>query len=137
MYFKTTKGNFVLRLFGKEAPLHTINMVTLAKTGFYNGLIFHRVVPGFVVQGGDPRGDGWGTGGIVLPDELNTVQYKEGIVGMPLAGKDTGGCQFFITLSPQPRLDYKYTVFGEVNQGMSVIEKLEIGDSIIKTIVIE
>jgi len=137
IYIVTTKGNIVLRLFGDEAPLHVQNMVNLAKEGFYNKLIFHRVVPGFVVQGGDPRGDGWGTGGIILPDEINRLKYKAGSVGMPLAGKDTGGCQFFITLTPQPRLNYKYTLFGEVEQGMSVLADIETGDKIKKVIVVD
>ncbi len=137
VYMITNKGNIVIRLNGEEAPLHTANMINLAKAGFYNNLTFHRVVPGFVVQGGDPRGDGWGTAGIVLPDEISRLKFRAGSVGMPLAGKDTGGCQFFITLTPQPRLDYNYTLFGEVEQGMSVVEEIEVGDIIKKVLVID
>ncbi len=137
LYIETNKGNFVIRLYGERAPLHTANMFNLAKSGFYNNLIFHRVEPGFVVQGGDIRGDGWGTAGINLPDEINNTKYGRGTVGMPLAGKDTGGCQFFITLSPQPKLNYRYTAFGEVINGMDIVDNLEIGDRILKIIVIE
>lgn len=137
IYIETNKGNFVLRLYGDQAPMHTANMINLAKSGFYNNLIFHRVEPGFVVQGGDIRGDGWGTAGINIPDEINKIRFKRGTLGMPLAGKDTGGCQFFITLTPRPALNYKFTAFGEVIEGMSVVDNLEIGDRILKTIVIE
>jgi len=137
LYIETNKGNFVIRLYGEYAPLHTANMMNLAKSGFYNNLIFHRVEPGYVVQGGDIRGDGWGTAGINIPDEINNTKYERGTVGMPLAGKDTGGCQFFITLSPQPKLNYRYTGFGEVINGMDTVDNLEIGDRILKIIVIE
>src|SRR5262249_29062569 len=91
-----------IRLLGKEAPTHVLNFKKLAESGAYNGLTIHRVVPNFVVQGGDPRGDGWGSAGELLHDQMNLLTYKRGTVGMPLAGKDTGGSQFFIALSRQP-----------------------------------
>jgi cyclophilin family peptidyl-prolyl cis-trans isomerase len=91
-------------------------------------LTFHRVVSGFVVQGLDPRGDGWGTGGIFLRDEINPVPYLAGTVGMPNAGPDTGGCQIFITHVPAPHLDGRYTVLGRVVDGIDVVDALDLGD---------
>ncbi len=127
------KGTVVIRLFGNEAPIHILNFKTLAEKKFYDGLRIHRVVPNFVIQGGDPRGDGWGTGGMILHDQMNRLVYKRGMVGMPLSGKDTGGSQFFITMSRQPHLDGNYTIFGEVVSGMEVVDSTEIGD-VIKTV---
>jgi cyclophilin family peptidyl-prolyl cis-trans isomerase len=88
------------------------------------------VVSGFVVQGGDPRGSGWGDGGISLRDEINPLSFDRGTVGMPKAGKDTGGCQLFITHVPTPHLDGRYTVFGKVVSGMDAVDRLEPGDRI-------
>lgn len=110
----TERGTLRLRLACPEAPLTCINFLQLANQGFYDGLVFHRVVPDFVVQGGDPRGDGNGGPGYAIRDEINLLRYERGTVGMALAGPDTGGSQFFITLSPQPHLDGGYTVFGRV-----------------------
>jgi len=128
---KLEKGDVTIRLFHEEAPLHVENIVKLAQRGFYNGLRIHRVVPNFVIQGGDPRGDGWGGAGEVIHDQVNLRVYKRGIVGMPTAGKDTGGSQFFITQSRQPHLDGNYTVFGEVIAGMDVVDRTEAGDKIL------
>jgi cyclophilin family peptidyl-prolyl cis-trans isomerase len=103
-----------VELFGVSAPLTVYNFITLARTGRYDGLRFHRVVPNFVVQDGDPAGDGNGGPGYTIRDELNPMRYERGVVGMALSGPDTGGSQYFITLSPQPHLDGGYTVFGRV-----------------------
>jgi len=124
------KGNVVIRLLGKEAPMHVLNFKNLAEKKVYDGLRIHRVVPNFVIQGGDPRGDGWGTAGNILHDQMNHLVYKRGSVGMPLAGKDTGGSQFFITMSRQPHLDGNYTIFGEVVSGMEFVDSTQIGDRI-------
>ena len=113
-----------------DAPLTSMAFVRLAHSGFFNGLTFHRVVPGFVVQGGDPNGDGTGGPGATLRCEYNTRPYGRGAVGMALSGKDTGGSQFFITLEPQPHLDGAYTQFGQVLSGMDVVEKIRPGDVI-------
>ena len=94
-------------------------------------MIFHRVVPNFVVQGGDPRGDGWGGPGYALRTEISTLHFEAGSLGMASAGKDTEGSQFFITHSPQPHLDGRYTVFGKVVAGMEIVEGLQIGDGIL------
>jgi cyclophilin family peptidyl-prolyl cis-trans isomerase len=128
---KLEKGDVVIRLKGTDAPIHTENFRKLAESGFYNGLRIHRVVPNFVIQGGDPRGDGWGGAGKVIPDQVNLLVYKRGMVGMPIAGKDTGGSQFFITQSRQPHLDGNYTIFGEVISGMDVVDRTEVGDKIL------
>ena len=102
----------------------------LARQGFYDGLVFHRVEPGFVVQGGCPRGDGNGGPGYALRCEITRRSYARGSVGMALSGKDTGGSQFFITLAPQPHLDGGYTLFGQVAAGMDAVDKLRPGDLI-------
>jgi cyclophilin family peptidyl-prolyl cis-trans isomerase/HEAT repeat protein len=128
---KLTKGDVVIRLFGPEAPLHADNFKKLMQQNFYTGLRIHRVVPNFVIQGGDPRGDGWGGAGVVIRDQFNPDEYRRGMVGMPTAGKDTGGSQFFITHSRQPHLDGNYTIFGEVISGMDVVDRTEVGDVIL------
>jgi cyclophilin family peptidyl-prolyl cis-trans isomerase len=110
----TERGQIVVEFFGASAPLTVHNFVTLARGGRYDGLRFHRVVPNFVVQDGDPTGDGNGGPGYAIRDELNPMRYERGVVGMALSGPDTGGSQYFITLSPQPHLDGGYTVFGRV-----------------------
>ncbi|BBM84884.1 HEAT repeat domain-containing protein [Candidatus Uabimicrobium amorphum] len=126
----TNKGKFVIRPSVDEAPIAVYNFYQLIKKKFYHNLTFHRVVSNFVVQGGDPRGDGWGGPGYNIPCEYNMLRYKRGMVGMPLAGKDTGGCQLFITHSPQPHLNGKYTIFGEVINGMDVVDLIHTGDTI-------
>ncbi|HEV7516015.1 MAG TPA: peptidylprolyl isomerase, partial [Thermoanaerobaculia bacterium] len=131
---RTGKGILHLRLACPEAPITCLNFLNLASQGFFDGRLFHRVVPDFVVQGGDPRGDGFGGPGYTIRDEINRLRYGRGTVGMALAGPDTGGSQFFITLSPQPHLDGGYTVFGEVESGLDVLDKIEAGDRIEKVV---
>lgn len=133
----TKKGNIRIELFASDAPMTVDNFIQLSKKGFYTGLDFMRVVPNFVVQTGDPRGDQNGGPGYQIRCEINLRQYGTGAVGMALSGKDTGGSQFFITHSPQPHLDGGYTVFGQVTEGMSVVNRLARGDRIEKIEIIE
>lgn len=127
---KTEKGSFTIRLDCPQAPLNCLNLLQLAGQGFFDGLRCHRVVPDFVVQAGDPRGDGAGGPGYSIRDEINRLRYDRGAVGMALAGPDTGGSQFFVTLSPQPHLDGGYTVLGKVVAGEEVLDRLVQGDRI-------
>ncbi|HXY38945.1 MAG TPA: HEAT repeat domain-containing protein [Vicinamibacteria bacterium] len=129
-FLHTRKGTIELHLDVVEAPLTTASFLALAQAGFYDGLTFHRVEPGFVVQGGDPRGDGNGGPGYTLRCELSGRGYARGSVGMALSGRDTGGSQFFITLQPQPQLEGGYTLFGRVAAGMEVADRLRPGDAI-------
>ncbi len=127
----TTKyGDAVIELYPEHAPLTVRNFARLADAGFYDSLTFHRVIPDFVVQGGDPRGDGLGGPDYTIPDEINELPYREGTIGMALSGPDTGGSQWFVTLSPQPHLDGRYTVFGQVTQGLHVFRSIHAGDQI-------
>jgi cyclophilin family peptidyl-prolyl cis-trans isomerase len=126
----TAFGTAVIELYPEEAPITVQNFAKLADDGFFNGLSFHRVVPDFVVQGGDPRGDGWGGPGYTLPDEINARRHGRGALGMALSGKDTAGSQWYVTLSPQPHLDGQYTVFGQVTQGMQVLRSMLPSDRI-------
>jgi len=128
----TRHGRIEMSLDLVEAPLTSMSFVGLARSGFFNGLSFHRVVPGFVVQGGDPRGDGSGGPGFTIRCEDNAKPYGRGAVGMALAGKDTGGSQFFIALEPQPHLDGAYTRFAQVIAGMEVVDRIRPGDIIEK-----
>ena len=107
------------------------SFAALARKGFFDGTTIHRVVPDFVVQAGDPRGDGTGGPDYALRDELNPLPYVRGRVGMALSGPDTGGSQWFVTLSRQPHLDGAYTVFGEVIAGMDVVERIEQNDRLL------
>jgi len=132
LILETERGRIEIEFSRTEAPVHTASFVARVRRAFYDGLIFHRVVSNFVIQGGDPRGDGMGDGGYTLRDEVNRVPYDRGTVGMPKAGKDTGGCQFFITLVPTPHLDGRYTVFGRVVAGLDVVDKIEEGDRILR-----
>jgi len=127
----TDKGSFEIRLLPEAAPFHVANFVGLIREGFYDGLPWHRVVPDFVIQGGDPEGTGWGGPGWALPDEISTTPFARGTVGMPKSAKDTGGCQIFVTHVPTPHLDGNYTVFGEVVSGIDVIDRIEVGDRIL------
>jgi cyclophilin family peptidyl-prolyl cis-trans isomerase len=127
---QTKKGRIELYLNVIDAPLTTESFIALARRGFYDGLSFHRVVPGFVVQGGSPRGDGNGGPGYSLRSELSHQPFGRGTLGMALSGKDTGGSQFFITLAPAPHLDGEYPVFGRVASGMDVVDQLRPGDVI-------
>jgi cyclophilin family peptidyl-prolyl cis-trans isomerase len=128
---KTARGDIVLELFGADAPITVWNFMNLAKTGYYKGTAFHRVVPNFVAQDGDPRGDGSGGPGYAIRDEMNPHRYERGALGMALSGPDTGGSQYFITHSPQPHLDGHYTVFGRVVSGYSALDSLVQGDRIL------
>jgi len=126
----TSRGRIEVHLNIVEAPLTVRNFVALARRGFFGGLVFHRVVPGFVIQGGDPRGDGNGGPGYTIRCEVGQRPYGRGAVGMALSGKDTGGSQFFITHVPTPHLDGGYTLFGWVAEGMEVVDRIEPGDAI-------
>jgi peptidyl-prolyl cis-trans isomerase B (cyclophilin B) len=127
---ETNRGEIVIELFNQDAPRTVQNFVELSKTGFYNGLIFHRVVPNFVIQGGCPIGNGWGNPGYEIRCEYNRHRFERGMVGMAHAGKDTGGSQFFITHSRQPHLDGRYTIFGRVTEGMDVVDAIQAEDKI-------
>jgi cyclophilin family peptidyl-prolyl cis-trans isomerase/HEAT repeat protein len=128
----TGKGEFEIALFTEDAPLTSANLYSLARKGFFRNLTFHRVVPDFVAQGGDPRGDGNGGPGYTIRCEVNHKPYARGVVGMALSGKDTGGSQFFVTAAPQPHLDGRYTAFGEVTKGQEVVDALLEGDQIVE-----
>jgi len=133
---ETSRGPVTIELLYDDAPMTVNNFIRLAQSGFYDGLVFHRVVPNFVVQGGCPRGDGWGGPGYTVRSEFNRNHYRTGAVGMAHSGKDTGGSQFFITLSPQPHLDARYTLFGYVVSGMDAVFTIVRGDTI-RTVRIE
>ena len=124
-FIETDRGLIQIELAVLDAPFTVGNFVTLARQGFFNGLTFHRVVPNFVIQTGDPRGGGEGGPGFTIRDELNQRPYLRGTLGMALDWPDTGGSQFFITHSPQPHLDARYTAFGRVIKGMEVIDQIE------------
>ncbi len=128
----TSKGDITIDLFPKEAPNTVANFYVLASDGYYDGLAFHRVIPGFVAQGGCPEGTGAGGPGWVIPCETkgNPHKHKTGSLSMAHRGKDTGGSQFFLVLAPQPHLDGVHTVFGQVSAGLDVMQDLEIGDEI-------
>jgi peptidylprolyl isomerase len=130
---ETTKGSIVVECLAAEAPIHVANFVGLVQKGFYDGLLWHRVVPNFVVQGGDPLGTGWGDAGWAVRAEINRVRFERGVLGMPRSqGFDTGSCQLFFTLVRTPHLDGQYTVFGKVREGMQALDRIERGDRILK-----
>jgi cyclophilin family peptidyl-prolyl cis-trans isomerase/HEAT repeat protein len=134
----TEKGTFTIDLMPEDAPLTVDNFVKLARANYFNGLAVHRVVPNFVMQDGDPRGDGNGGPGWEIRCELNMLSYERGAVGMALSGKDTGGSQWFVTHSPQPHLDGGYTVFGKVNEAdMKVVDSIVRGDKILSVKIVE
>lgn len=122
----TTKGVIRVELFADKAPKTTENFVKLARQGFYNGTIFHRVIPGFIIQGGDPTGTGRGGPGYTIPDEFGEGLRHDsaGILSMANAGPDTGGSQFFITVAPTPWLDGKHAIFGSVISGQEVVASI-------------
>ena len=131
---KTAKGSIVLELYPKDAPQHVNNFVFLARDGFYNGLTFHRVEPGFVIQGGDPDGNGTGGPGYNVPPEIK-AKHTEGALAMarrggPAHSTPSSGSQFYITLAATPFLDGQYTAFGQTIQGMDVVKKISVGDKI-------
>jgi cyclophilin family peptidyl-prolyl cis-trans isomerase/HEAT repeat protein len=129
-YIDTNKGTIQFELAVLDAPRTVANFVTLVRRNYFRGVQLHRVVPDFVVQDGDPRGDGEGGPGYTIRDEINQRPYLRGTVGMALDWADTGGSQFFITHSPQPHLDGRYTVFGQVVSGMDVVDRLQQWDTI-------
>jgi cyclophilin family peptidyl-prolyl cis-trans isomerase/HEAT repeat protein len=133
----TSRGEIQIELRFDLAPLTVLNFMELAYDGFYDGLTFHRVVPNFVVQGGCPRGDGWGGPAHFIRCEYSDVPYERGTVGIATSGRDTGGSQFFFCHSPQPHLEARYTIFGDVLYGMDVVDRMVVGDVIEKVIIEE
>ena len=129
-YIDTSRGTIQFELAVLDAPRTVANFIALARKNYFRGVQLHRVVPDFVVQDGDPRGDGEGGPGYTIRDEINQRTYLRGTVGMALDWADTGGSQFFITHSPQPHLDGRYTVFGQVISGMDVVDRLQQWDTI-------
>lgn len=129
-YIDTSKGTIQFELAVLDAPRTVANFIALVRRNYFRGVQLHRVVPDFVVQDGDPRGDGAGGPGYTIRDEINQRPYLRGTVGMALDWADTGGSQFFITHSPQPHLDARYTVFGQVVSGMDVVDRLQQWDTI-------
>lgn len=124
--FETSMGNFEIKLATDLAPITTGNFIALANKGFYNGLIFHRVIDNFMIQGGDPNGNGTGGPGYAIRDEFSSklLHDSEGVLSMANAGPNTGGSQFFITLRDCPWLDGRHAVFGKVTKGMEVVRKI-------------
>lgn len=124
--FETTKGRFTIELFLDKAPITAQNFIDLTNKGFYNGIIFHRVIDGFMIQGGDPNGNGTGGPGYTIPDEFGEglAHSSAGYLSMANAGPNTGGSQFFITLDATPWLDGKHAVFGKVLEGMDVVRAI-------------
>ena len=124
--FTTNKGEFIVEMFEDKAPKTTKNFIELTEKGFYNGVVFHRVIDGFMIQGGDPTGTGMGGPGYKIDDEFGEgLQHDdEGVLSMANAGPNTGGSQFFITLRACPWLDGKHAVFGKVIKGMNVVYKI-------------
>lgn len=131
MKITTDKGEIVLEMLVEDAPGSAANFIDLASQGYYNNKNFHRVVPNFVAQGGCNRGDGWGGEAYSIRSEFAPLNYGEGYVGMASAGKDTEGTQWFITHSPTPHLDGRYSIFARVYKGMDVVHQLEVGDKIV------
>jgi HEAT repeat protein/cyclophilin family peptidyl-prolyl cis-trans isomerase len=135
VYIETDRGLIQIEMAVLDAPLTVDNFINLARKKFFDGVTFHRVVPDFVVQGGDPRSDGEGGPGYTIRDEINMRPYLRGVVGMALDWADTGGSQFFITHSPQPHLDGRYTVFGRVTGGMEIVDQIQPWEVIRRVIV--
>jgi len=139
---KTEKGDIVIEFLDKDAPKHVANFIKLAKSGFYNGLTFHRVEPNFVIQGGDPQGNGTGGPGYTIPAEIK-AKHVDGAVAMARLGdgvnpkRESSGSQFYICLGPQSFLDGSYTVFGQVVKGMDVARKITRGDKMVSVTIRE
>jgi len=134
---ETEKGNLVLELFAKDVPVTVNNFVSLARDGFYDGVTFHRVIPDFMAQGGDPTGTGAGGPGYRFEDEFSEHGHIEGTLSMANAGPNTNGSQFFITYAPTPWLDGKHSVFGQLTEGMDVLKSLKNGNVINRIRIIE
>lgn len=142
--FETSMGTFEIKLATDLVPVTTGNFITLANKGFYNGLIFHRVIDNFMIQGGDPNGNGTGGPGYTIKDEFSSklIHDSEGVLSMANAGPNTGGSQFFITLRDCPWLDGRHAVFGKVTKGMEVVRKIgkvdtDLNDKPLKDVVIK
>jgi peptidyl-prolyl cis-trans isomerase B (cyclophilin B) len=131
---ETGKGSIEIELFPEHAPKTVNNFVFLARDGFYDGVVFHRVIADFMIQGGDPTGSGRGGPGYRFEDEFdgNPLRHERGVISMANAGPGTNGSQFFITHGPQPHLDGRHTVFGKVSKGLDVVDAIQQGDSMIK-----
>ncbi|MBL8198038.1 MAG: peptidylprolyl isomerase [Chromatiales bacterium] len=131
---ETKKGSIEIELFPEHAPKTVNNFVFLARDGFYDGVVFHRVIADFMIQGGDPTGSGRGGPGYRFEDEFegNPLRHERGVLSMANAGPGTNGSQFFITHGPQPHLDGRHTVFGKVSKGLDVVDAIKQGDAMIK-----
>lgn len=125
----TERGTFTIALDGRLAPNTCALFLALIRDDYFDAMTFHRVVADFVVQGGDPQGSGWGGPGFTIRSEWSRARFERGAVGIAHDGKDTGGSQFFVTLSPQPHLNGRYTIFGRVDKGMEVVDRIEVGDT--------
>ena len=137
---ETTKGPIVMELYPDVAPKHVESFKTLIAKGFYDGLTFHRVVPGFVVQGGDPKGDGKGGPGYNIEAEFSDLPHRRGTVAMARSGHpDSAGSQFYIVLDEENvrHLDGQYTVFGQVTEGMENVDSIEVGDKMVELTIVE
>lgn len=130
-------GEVVIDLFEKDAPNTVANFEKLANSGFYNGLVFHRVIPGFVAQGGCPTGTGTGGPGYQINCEINPNKHERGSLAMAHAGRNTGGSQFYIAYQPQPHLDGGHTVFGKVSKGMELVDAFKGKDKMEKVEVVD
>jgi peptidyl-prolyl cis-trans isomerase B (cyclophilin B) len=134
---KTARGDLTLELYPQDAPVTVNSFVSLARKGFYNGLTFHRIIPGFMAQGGDPTGTGSGGPGYKFQDEFSSRTNQEGSLSMANSGPNTNGSQFFICYAPQPHLNGKHTVFGQLTQGMDALKQLVNGDKMTEVIITE
>jgi peptidyl-prolyl cis-trans isomerase B (cyclophilin B) len=136
---ETSKGTLEVELFAKDAPITVNNFVFLAREGFYDGIMFHRVIPNFMIQGGDPTGSGMGGPGYRFADEFdgNPNKHQAGTLSMANAGPGTNGSQFFICHSPQAHLDGKHTVFGQITTGQDIVDAIAQGDEMVKVTVEE
>jgi peptidyl-prolyl cis-trans isomerase B (cyclophilin B) len=134
---KTAKGDLTLELYPQDAPVTVNSFVSLARKGFYNGLTFHRIIPGFMAQGGDPTGTGSGGPGYKFQDEFSSRAHQAGSLSMANSGPNTNGSQFFICYAPQPHLNGKHTVFGQLTQGMDALKQLVNGDKMTEVIITE
>lgn len=136
---ETDRGNIEIEFYPQYAPMTVNNFVFLAREGFYDGVVFHRVIADFVIQGGDPTGTGMGGPGYKFGDEVmgNPLKHERGVISMANAGPGTNGSQFFITHSPQPHLNGRHTVFGKVVAGLDVVDKIRQGDKMNKVTITE
>lgn len=125
---ETARGDLEIELFAKDVPVTVNNFVFLARDGFFTGTTFHRVIPGFMAQGGDPTGTGYGGPGYAFKDEFTAHHHTAGALSMANSGPNTNGSQFFITYAPQPHLDGMHTVFGQLTRGMEVLKQITNGD---------